>query len=35
MFKDVSKEFQASIRIRQKALPLSAAKDDMPKHPQP
>jgi hypothetical protein len=35
MFKDVSKEFQASLRIRRKALPLSSAKDDMPKHLQP
>jgi hypothetical protein len=29
MFEVVSKEFQASIRIRRKALPLSSAKDDL------
>jgi hypothetical protein len=27
LFKDVSKEFQASLRIRLKALPFSSAKD--------
>jgi hypothetical protein len=29
IFKDISKEFQASLRIRRKALPLSSAKDDL------
>jgi hypothetical protein len=29
MLKVVSKEFQASIHIRRKALPLSSAKDDL------
>ncbi len=29
MFKVVSEEFQTSLRIRQKALPLSSAKDDL------
>jgi hypothetical protein len=35
MFKDASKEFQASQRIRWKAMPLSSAKDDIPKHLKP
>jgi hypothetical protein len=35
MFKDVSEEFPASIRIRRKALPLSSAKDDLQQHLQP
>jgi hypothetical protein len=34
MFKDVSKEFQASIRIRRRALPLSSAKDELQQHLQ-
>jgi hypothetical protein len=29
MFKVVSEEFEASLRIRRKALPLSSAKDDL------
>jgi hypothetical protein len=29
MFKVVSEEFQASLRIRRKALPLPLAKDDL------
>jgi hypothetical protein len=35
MFKVVSEEFQASLRIRRKALPLSSAKDDLQKYLQP
>jgi hypothetical protein len=34
MSKVVSEKFQASLRIRQKALPLSSAEDDMVKHLQ-
>jgi hypothetical protein len=32
MFKDVSKEFQASLRIRWKALPFSSAMDYLQQH---
>ncbi len=35
MFKDVSKEFQAFLRIRRKALPLSSAKDGLQQYLQP
>jgi hypothetical protein len=35
LFKVVSKEFKASLRIRQKALPLSSAKDDLQQYLQP
>jgi hypothetical protein len=35
MFNDVFKEFQASLRIRQKALPFSSAKNDLQQYLQP
>jgi hypothetical protein len=35
MFKVASEEFKASLRTRQKALPLSSAKDDLQQHLQP
>jgi hypothetical protein len=31
----VSEEFQASLRIRRKALPLSSAKDDLQQYLEP